>query len=497
VLAGAILAGAIVFPLGFVLPAWDFDLVATGTPAVQPMPVPRVGGVIEVLTRSETVTTVLVPIVPVMWAGGAAVAVAMLVGGLVRVRSLAARAHAVVDERWTRMAAEAAAECGLRRPPVLLHSDGRALLATWGLFRPRVMLPADSLGWSDERIRLVLLHELAHVRRGDWAVQLGAEALGALYWFNPLMWIACAQLRRESERACDDVVLRRGVSPPVYARHLIDLARACRCPVPAVVAAMPMARKSALQERVTAMLNPVLHREGLSRRAAALTAIGLLAVTLPAAAFRAPQESKPLTGAVYDPSGAALPQVELTLEDAQHARMQVITDASGRFEFPPVPPGDYVLEASLPGFRRLHYELTLSRARDWNQAITLQVGQVREEISVRASRATPPTTAARPDTGGPLRVGGNIRPPKKIKDVFPQYPASMKEAGLEGVVPLEAVIGRDGSVTSVRVLSAKVHPDLAMAAVDAVRQWKFEPTLLNGVAVDVQMTVTINFRLSD
>ena len=73
----------------------------------------------------------------------------------------------------------------------------------------------------------------------------------------------------------------------------------------------------------------------------------------------------------------------------------------------------------------------------------------------------------------------------------------MREAGLEGVVPMEAIIAADGKVQSVRVLTAEIHPDLAQAAVDAVRQWQFEPTLLNGVAVEVVMNVSMSFTLSD
>ena len=73
----------------------------------------------------------------------------------------------------------------------------------------------------------------------------------------------------------------------------------------------------------------------------------------------------------------------------------------------------------------------------------------------------------------------------------------MREAGREGVVPIEAIIGVDGAVTSVRVLSAQVHPDFAIAAVDAVRQWRFTPTLLNGVPVEVVMRVSITFSLAD
>ena len=87
--------------------------------------------------------------------------------------------------------------------------------------------------------------------------------------------------------------------------------------------------------------------------------------------------------------------------------------------------------------------------------------------------------------------------PQKTLDVRPIYPKTMREAGREGVVPIEAIIGPDGSVTSVRVLSAEVHPDFAIAAADAVRQWKFTPTLLNGAPVEVVMTVKVQFNLEN
>ncbi len=73
----------------------------------------------------------------------------------------------------------------------------------------------------------------------------------------------------------------------------------------------------------------------------------------------------------------------------------------------------------------------------------------------------------------------------------------MREAGREGRVPLEAIIGRDGTVLSVRVATAQVHPDFAQAAIDAVQQWLFTPTMLNGKPVEVVMTVTIEFELED
>jgi TonB family protein len=173
------------------------------------------------------------------------------------------------------------------------------------------------------------------------------------------------------------------------------------------------------------------------------------------------------------------------------------TDAAGRFAFPGIGSGKYVLSADLPGFRSLRDEFELTTASDWDRAVTLQVGTLRETISVSAGRIPKPTPAASAATPVRVRVGGNIRTPKKTLDVHPQYPESMRAAGREGQVPIEALIGTDGTVTSVRVVSAQVHPDFAIAAVDAVRQWRFTPTLLNGQPVEVVMTVTVNFSLSN
>jgi TonB family protein len=192
-----------------------------------------------------------------------------------------------------------------------------------------------------------------------------------------------------------------------------------------------------------------------------------------------------------------LPGVELTLEDANQIKSTATTDAAGHFQFQGVAPGRYVLAAKLAGFRPLRHEFELQNTRDWDRAITLQVGTVQESITVTESRVAAPRQASQPQGAKPIRVGGNIRAPRKELDVRPIFPVSMREAGREGVVPLEALIGVDGTVTSVRVLSAQVHPDFAIAAVDAVRQWVFTPTLLNGKPVEVVMTVSVQFSLSD
>ena len=91
-----------------------------------------------------------------------------------------------------------------------------------------------------------------------------------------------------------------------------------------------------------------------------------------------------------------------------------------------------------------------------------------------------------------IRVGGKIKPPIKMNDVAPVYPAIAQNAGVTGVVIVEATIGADGKVIDAKVLRSV--PMLDQAALDAVRQWEYAPTLLNGVPVPVVMTVTINFK---
>jgi protein TonB len=98
-----------------------------------------------------------------------------------------------------------------------------------------------------------------------------------------------------------------------------------------------------------------------------------------------------------------------------------------------------------------------------------------------------------PPPAAPVRVGGNIRPPTKTKDVRPVYPPIAQSARVQGVVIIEATIGADGRVKDAKVLRS--IPLLDQAAVDAVKQWVFTPTLLNGVPVPVIMTVTVNFTL--
>ena len=512
ILAAGVVAALLSVPFGTLMPAWTVAVPAARSASVGVGATPR-GAAFDLAVRVAVPAPAAVGAAAnrggalpwwrqaavwatVLWLMGAAAVGLWLVAGLIGLRRASARTAPLDDARWLRMRDTVAADLGVRRTVSL--RIGHSTVGTWGTFRPRVVLPREALGWSDDCARAVLAHEFAHVRRHDWALLLAANGLCALNWFNPVAWIVASRLRDEGERACDDVVLHSGVGDHAYASHLLDIARGGRGPV--LAAAMSMARPSTLEGRITAMLNPAIDRRRPSVLIRIAAAVLLLAAASAGAVRVVAQQAGPLPleGAVFDTTGGVLPAVEMALVNEQGVRWSSPTDGQGRFEFAPVGAGKYVLEASIPGFRTFSQEIVLERAKDWSKNITLQVGQLQETINVVARRPRTPVAAPAPAAAaGPVRVGGNIKVPAKVFNVSPVYPASMQEAGLEGVVKLDVLIATDGTVASVRVVSAPVHPEFVKAASAAVEKWRFTPTLLNGAPVEVEMTASISFSLSD
>lgn len=162
----------------------------------------------------------------------------------------------------------------LRRPVRLLRSNDVAMPMMWGLRRPVVILPGQAEDWSKERLRIVLLHEIAHIQRRDYLTHVLVQAACVIYWMNPFVWLAARRLAMEQERACDDHVLRAGTPSQTYARHLLALAQS-----PLIEAGLQMARPSTLEERVLALLNQhISHRTPTPRLRIALITPALAAM---------------------------------------------------------------------------------------------------------------------------------------------------------------------------------------------------------------------------
>ena len=235
-----------------------------------------------------------VPPVPValalIWVGGSLLLAGSLVRALFNLRRL--RRTGIPWDSGQAALDTIARESGISKPIEVLRHDAIGAPVTWGVLRSVVLLPADAPQWDECELRQAFLHELEHIHRRDWIVQVVARAVCAVYWFHPLVWIAWRRLCLESERACDDAVLRR-MDGAEYAQQLVSLAQ--RVSLASAVPMLSMAGRSDLSVRVRALLDTTISRGRAGRRTLLGASVLAAAIVLALSPLRAAQPTRVLT----------------------------------------------------------------------------------------------------------------------------------------------------------------------------------------------------------
>lgn len=335
------LLGQLALPaLSLALPSWNLPVLPRATSSVAaalaattlrhtggyassslaPNPLP---------TRHPAAATTLLStgaILAILWLIGLIGVLARLWIGNRAVRRLVRQAEPVDDRQWFRLTREIATAMHIRRPITLLYGDHRAIPMTWGIVHPKVLLPHEAAEWPADRCRLVLLHEMAHVKRFDALTQLAAQLALAVLWMNPLVWVAARRMAAERERACDDHVLRDGAAASTYARELLEMVQTLGAERNPMVAALALGRRSDFESRMLAILDPRLSRRSLDRRGAVMTGLlaGLVIVSL---AVLRPVARKDVASA--KPSTMRLPPVaaQFPLRAAEPTTIKLLVDA--------------------------------------------------------------------------------------------------------------------------------------------------------------------------
>lgn len=216
-----------------------------------------------------------------LWLTGVLLTLVPLASGLLGNRRLQKRSQLLDSPAWKRTLSTLSQRLDLKRTVRLLAGDIQQMPVTFGWRKPCVVLPAEAEGWSEERLQIVLLHELAHIKRCDVPLQLLARLACALFWFNPLVWWAAHRMRLEREHACDDCVLQAGQDPSLYASQLLEIARQLSNQSTFASAALSMARKSQLEGRLLAVLDSRRNRNLVgSTRAWGFLLLALLSVSV-------------------------------------------------------------------------------------------------------------------------------------------------------------------------------------------------------------------------
>lgn len=220
-------------------------------------------------------STVLVGI----WAGGALIVLLTILLERLWIRRLRGTSRKAGEQKLVAEARELARGFGLSEPVEIHLTRDDVSPLSWGFWSPRILLPDQAIDWSEDQRRAVLLHELGHARRRDVFTQTLAAVSCAVFWFNPLVWLAAARMRDERERACDDLVLQSGVGPASYAQCLLDLARRLSpSSAGSRIAVVGMSRGPELVERVNRLVSRRAPRQPPGRNTTFVSVLGALAV---------------------------------------------------------------------------------------------------------------------------------------------------------------------------------------------------------------------------
>jgi beta-lactamase regulating signal transducer with metallopeptidase domain len=304
----------------------------------------RESGAERTAIQSASTTQLL----PLFWAAGALVLLLRLAIGMLRVATWSRRAHPVDDGRWLALVHRLGIELRITRPITLLRSDRACVPMTWGIVYPTVLLPSDADDWTEDRKTIVLLHELAHVKRLDAFTQIVVQIAVSAFWFNPLVWAAARHMRTEREHACDDCVLQAGARASDYAHDLLQIARSLGGSSAPAAAALAMARRSEFEGRLLAILDPRTDRQNVSRIRLAGTGAGVFVLALPLAALAPAVQTAAIGRSTVEVVGDVhpSPRTQVVRKPLAAQNAEVVSPASAA---PAIPAARYAAPSDTPG----------------------------------------------------------------------------------------------------------------------------------------------------
>ncbi|HYK01138.1 MAG TPA: M56 family metallopeptidase [Thermoanaerobaculia bacterium] len=295
--------------LSVVVPAWQVAVTRRVVPAVVQSTAPEkdtiglrddesVGiarSLVEAIAPAPvSAVTRAASVVRSTWKGFVVLAIALvalaflghMLTGMIGVAFVARKARDLESDVALLALDDVRGQLGLKADVRLLQSSRVSVPVIWGLFRPVLLLPEDATSWSEERMRVVLLHELAHLKRVDGISLILTRIAISLFWFHPLAWSLERAGRNECERACDDLVLASGTRPSDYADHLLGIARTMPAFDPFRAVTLAMSRKSQLEGRLLSILQPGVARRVFSGRGVAIACAVAVAIVVPVSALR-------------------------------------------------------------------------------------------------------------------------------------------------------------------------------------------------------------------
>jgi hypothetical protein len=201
-----------------------------------------------------------------------------IVFGLAGASKLTRESRPLADSVWRTLLLRFLSLTRLRRNVELKSHDQVAVPITWGLMRPVIIMPAEAPEWPEDRRSSALFHELSHIKRADFLIMILVRLNLAFFWFNPLSWVAFRMLRKEQEKACDELVLKAGIKPSTYAANLLLLRQAGRLPALSHVGFLGLFGNSQLNDRLRAILKQKIILKEIKMRTKIMLSVSVVCI---------------------------------------------------------------------------------------------------------------------------------------------------------------------------------------------------------------------------
>jgi TonB family protein len=411
---------------------------------------------------------------------------------------------------------------GARRVEGELYESGAiAVPMTVGWRCPKILLPLAWRDWDDRRLEAVLAHERAHIGRGDWLVAALAAVNRSVFWFHPLAWWLERRLAALAEQACDDAAILETGRPSEYAQTLLEMAAAVKATGSRVAwETLAMARAGEVSVRIDRILDDARTVSvGVNRWTKfALVSLGLpliaaaiLLQVVPAVAQEQAAPPKPTEQREQaPPAKPAKPQEQAPPPAVQAHPRTVPAPArkpepqseplqllhSVEPEYPKIAKmtgahGTVQLDATVGVDGHISAVRVLSGHPMLQNAAKEAVLQWVYAAPAKETHTNVSLNFVAPEPSTPASSLPAIQQAVLISRVAPIYPKAAKQAGVRGAVVLNATIDTQGNVSAVRVI--KGDDLLNEAAVEAVKQWRYKPTMMNGQPVVTETQITLNF----
>lgn len=371
-------AGALSLPLvsGWVagpalevpVPAAPYSEMAEVPMPVSPVPVLTFGDIgLPVPTPSPWWSTL--PTSYLVYGGIAGLLLLFFLSGYLRLRMTRFATPPVVHDEVAAHVRDIAWELSISRPISLHWSEKAATPMTWGVRAPVIVLPMEAASWDEDRMRVVLLHEAAHIARFDTLTQSIAHLACVLFWWNPLVWWAASRMKAERERACDDWVLVHGTKPSQYAEHLLQVARSMAGRPAYAWAAVGMARPSELEGRLLSILEAPHSRQTGRATWVGMGALACTMVLLPIASFQLVPKVEAAQGQdeVADAASTSWDAYAAAPEPADPAFEAFADDAIAAEDQQPSRPETCTRSISVNGTLNVHTDVGNVRIETWSR----------------------------------------------------------------------------------------------------------------------------------